>query len=60
MSMTNAYCKKHDEMEPDDNRAFWSCPQCSREHMKRLSKPNADGVKLLDTVIAAIDKRMKK
>jgi len=60
MSIPNAYCKKHDEIEPQDNEEFWVCPECSKEHMKKLCKPNADGVKPLDAALAAIEKRLKK
>ena len=36
--LPNAYCKKHDEIEPQDHDFFtdglWICPQCSKENMK--------------------------
>ena len=31
MSIPNAYCKKHDEIEPQDNTEFWTCPKCPKE-----------------------------
>ena len=33
----NAHCKKHDEMEPQDNDGFWACPKCSQESIKKIA-----------------------
>lgn len=55
----NAYCKKHDEIEPQDNTGFWVCPRCSRESMKKLCKPNKDGIKPLDAALEKIEQMMR-
>ncbi len=28
----NAYCKEHDEIEPQTNTELWVCPKCSAEN----------------------------
>lgn len=28
----NAYCKRHDETEPQTNTELWTCPMCSKEN----------------------------
>jgi len=33
--MTNAYCKKHEEIEPEDNTGIWVCSKCSSEGNKK-------------------------
>lgn len=34
VKMSNAYCKKHDEIEPENSTEFWACPKCSKENLK--------------------------
>ena len=57
MGIPNAYCKKHDEIEPEDNTELWVCPKCSRENMKKLSKRDENGKTALDRAIEEIDKK---
>jgi len=52
MSLPNAYCKKHDEIEPQDNEEFWVCPKCSQENNK-LTKRLPCGRKPLDVALVA-------
>jgi len=33
--MTNDYCKKHEEIEPEDNTGIWVCSKCSSEGNKK-------------------------
>lgn len=38
--ISNTYCKKHDELEPQDwqfTDGLWCCPKCSRESLKKLN-----------------------
>tara|TARA_R100000951_G_scaffold112363_1_gene112592 strand:- start:1428 stop:1613 length:186 start_codon:yes stop_codon:yes gene_type:complete len=60
MSIPNAYCKKHDEIEPEDNTEMWVCPQCSKENMKKLSKRLPCGRLPLDKALADIELKMRK
>ena len=59
--MSNARCKKHNEIEPQDHDILqddlWSCPKCSRESMKWLAQPDENGRKPLDVALDEIEKR---
>ena len=36
--MVNAYCKEHDELEPENHDdILWTCPKCSEESIKGLN-----------------------
>lgn len=49
--MSKAYCKKHDEIEPQENEGFWMCPKCSRENFLRLDK------NIVDKIVEIIDNK---
>lgn len=55
----NAYCKKHDEIEPQDhdinNDGLWLCSKCSKMPTKLV-----DGMKPLDYALKKIEGQFKK
>lgn len=58
--ITNAYCKKHDEIEPQNHDfhtdGLWVCPKCSKQQTKLI-----DGMKPLDYALKQIKlERSKK
>lgn len=57
MGIPNAYCKKHDEIEPQDwdcqTDGLWVCPCCSRENKPKL----VNGMKPLDAALKAIEEK---
>jgi Zn finger protein HypA/HybF involved in hydrogenase expression len=54
--MPNAYCKKHDEIEPENHDFFtdglWVCPKCSKQQTKLI-----DGMKPLDYALKQIQEK---
>ena len=63
--IANAYCKKHDEIEPENHDfhtdGLWICPECSRENLKKISTKLIDGMKPLDYALKQIKlERSKK
>ena len=62
--IANAYCKKHDEIEPQDHDfhtdGLWVCPKCSRESMKKQVKKLINGMKPLDYALKKIEEEFKK
>jgi hypothetical protein len=63
-TMSNAYCKKHDEIEPQDHDFFtdglWICPQCSRENLRKISTKLIDGMKPLDYALKKVEEKYGK
>jgi hypothetical protein len=63
-TMPNAYCKKHDEIEPQDYDFFtdglWICPQCSQENLRKISTKLIDGMKPLDYALKKLRKNTEK
>lgn len=55
MNSPNAYCKKHDEIEPQDNESLWVCPQCSKNNMKRLTVRDENGKLPLDAALEKME-----
>lgn len=51
----NAYCKIHDEIEPQDNTELWVCPECSNTKTKLI-----EGMKPLDYAIKKIEEKLCK
>ena len=60
MKLPNAYCKKHDEIEPQNNTDFWTCPKCSNEKMKIYLKKDEKGKTALDLALDLLIKNYKK
>lgn len=60
MSIPNAYCKKHDEIEPQDNEEFWVCPVCSKEASMKRNKRLPCGRLPLDKALEEIELKMRK
>ena len=59
MRVPNAYCRKHDEVEPQDwdlyRHGLWICPKCSAYNKKGMSKPC--GRKPLDSALEKVEKK---
>jgi Zn finger protein HypA/HybF involved in hydrogenase expression len=57
MSIPNAYCKEHDEIEPQDHDiqidGLWVCPRCSKKRAKLIN-----GMKPLDYALQQIEKKL--
>lgn len=55
----NAYCRKHDEIEPQDHDiqtdGLWVCPQCSKLTVKRIN-----GMKPLDYALQQLEEKLEK
>jgi ribosomal protein L37AE/L43A len=61
MAIANAYCKKHDEIEPNwwdfHTDGLWICPKCSRESMKKATTKLIEGMKPLDYALKQIEEK---
>lgn len=59
MSIPNAYCKEHDEIEPQSwdfhTDGLWVCPQCSKKPLKKIN-----GMKSLDYALKQIKEKYEK
>ena len=60
--ISNAYCKKHDEIEPENHDihrdGLWLCPKCQREAWNRsYKKYSQDTMKIVDKALADIEKK---
>ena len=58
MKIPNAYCKKHDEIEPQDHDFYidglWTCPKCITMPLKHIN-----GLKPLDYALKQLPKELK-
>jgi hypothetical protein len=60
MGIPNAYCKKHDEIEPQDHDFYtdglWVCKKCANERKPKL----IEGMKPVDYALKQIKEKYGK